>query len=109
MYVTDIRDKLREARLRWFGHVTRRPPDYVAHRVDQVVVDGQRPRGRPKLSWSQAVKNDMGRCGVTVGDALARSDWRRRTAAPDPTLWDKGEEEEDYSPFSATENHHHHK
>jgi len=34
--VTPIVEKIGENRLRWFGHVERRPVDYVVRRVDQM-------------------------------------------------------------------------
>ncbi|XP_013178320.1 PREDICTED: uncharacterized protein LOC106125595 [Papilio xuthus] len=29
--VRDIADKMQESRLRWYGHVRRRPPDYIGN------------------------------------------------------------------------------
>ena len=55
-----IEEKLTQHRLRWFGHVQRRLPEApvrsgVPKRVDSV----KRGRGRPKLTWSEAVKRDL--------------------------------------------------
>nr|GFC05145.1 E3 ubiquitin-protein ligase KEG [Tanacetum cinerariifolium] len=46
-------------RLRWFGHVRRRPKSALVRRVEALVVDGLRRRGRPKLRWEDRVKHDM--------------------------------------------------
>nr|GEU46357.1 hypothetical protein [Tanacetum cinerariifolium] len=46
--VDSIIDKMREERLRWFGHVNRRPQTAPVRRVE-ALVDGARRRGRPKL------------------------------------------------------------
>ncbi|GJS24790.1 hypothetical protein Tco_0453422 [Tanacetum coccineum] len=54
-----IINKLKEGRLRWFGHVRRRPPSAPVRRVKALVVDGLRRRGRPKLRWEDRVKHDM--------------------------------------------------
>ena len=35
-----IEDKLRENRLRWFGHIQRRPTEAIVKRCDIVMVDG---------------------------------------------------------------------
>jgi len=58
--VAPIEEKLIQQRLRWFGHVRRRPPEApmrsgVLKRFDSV----KRGRGRPKLTWSEAVKRDL--------------------------------------------------
>ncbi|XP_071727660.1 uncharacterized protein [Rutidosis leptorrhynchoides] len=42
-----ISDKLREGRLRWFGHVRRRPLTAPVRRVEALTIDGVRRRGRP--------------------------------------------------------------
>ncbi|GKC66253.1 hypothetical protein Tco_1098851, partial [Tanacetum coccineum] len=54
-----IINKLKERRLRWFGHVRRRPSSVPVRRVEALVVDGLRRRGRPKLRWEDRVKHDM--------------------------------------------------
>ncbi|GJW79927.1 hypothetical protein Tco_0143902 [Tanacetum coccineum] len=57
--VESIINKTREVRLRWFGHVRRRPQSAPVRRVESLVVDGLRRRGRPKLRWEDRVKHDM--------------------------------------------------
>ncbi|GKB80367.1 retrovirus-related pol polyprotein LINE-1, partial [Tanacetum coccineum] len=57
--VETIINKIREGRLRWFGHVRRRPQSALVRRVEALVVDGIRRRGRPKLRWKDRVKLDM--------------------------------------------------
>ena len=47
--VGELRGKLRETRLRWYGHVLRREEDYVGQRTRRMVI-GKRGRGRPKRS-----------------------------------------------------------
>ncbi|KAK3564059.1 hypothetical protein QTP86_007531 [Hemibagrus guttatus] len=39
---------LREARLRWFGHVQRREREYIGRRMLDMELPGRRQRGRPK-------------------------------------------------------------
>ncbi|GJW69834.1 hypothetical protein Tco_0126751 [Tanacetum coccineum] len=43
--VEPIINKMREGRLRWFGHVRRRPQSASVRRVEALVVDGMRRRG----------------------------------------------------------------
>jgi len=46
-----IEDKLRESRLRWFGHVRRSSVDAPVRRCESISLpDGRRGRGRPKKS-----------------------------------------------------------
>ncbi|GJV61942.1 hypothetical protein Tco_1468042 [Tanacetum coccineum] len=50
--VETIINKMRKGRLRWFGHVRRRPQSAPVRRVEALVVDGMRRRGlEPKLRW----------------------------------------------------------
>ncbi|PHT45675.1 hypothetical protein CQW23_14833 [Capsicum baccatum] len=52
--VTPVECKMREVRLRWFGHVKRRGMDAP------VVLDGfRRGRGRPKKYWGEVIRRDM--------------------------------------------------
>nr|GEX04722.1 hypothetical protein [Tanacetum cinerariifolium] len=45
-------------RLRWFGHVKRRPQSAPVRRVKSLTVDGARRRGRPKLRWEDRLKTE---------------------------------------------------
>ena len=58
-YMYPMAEFLREKRLRWFGHVQRRDYDETTRIILQVVVDGKRNRGRPKLRWRDLVKEDI--------------------------------------------------
>ncbi|KAK6744983.1 hypothetical protein RB195_011597 [Necator americanus] len=44
-----ITEEMKEARLKWFGHVLRREEDSVAKTALKLDVSGVRPRGRPKI------------------------------------------------------------
>nr|GFA80172.1 putative methyltransferase family protein [Tanacetum cinerariifolium] len=57
--VDSIIDKMREGRLRWFGHVKRRPKTAIVRRVEAMLVEGSRRRGRPKLRWEDRLKQGM--------------------------------------------------
>ena len=46
-----IGDKMRESRLRWFGHVQQRPMTVPVRWSETIQVEGaRRTRGRPKLT-----------------------------------------------------------
>ncbi|KAK3540829.1 hypothetical protein QTP86_002363 [Hemibagrus guttatus] len=52
-HVGRLGDKVREARLRWFGHVQRRESEYIGRRMLDMDLPGRRQRGRPKRSWRE--------------------------------------------------------
>ncbi|GJS95051.1 hypothetical protein Tco_0802019 [Tanacetum coccineum] len=55
-----IVNKIRERRLRWLGHVKRRPQSTPhVRRVESITVDDVRRRGRPKLRWEDILKIDL--------------------------------------------------
>ncbi|GKB51108.1 probable LRR receptor-like serine/threonine-protein kinase RFK1 isoform X1 [Tanacetum coccineum] len=51
--------EIREGRLRCFGHVKRRPQNAPVRRVEDMLVEGSKRRGRPKLRWEDRLKQDM--------------------------------------------------
>ena len=58
--IAPIEEKLVQHRLRWFGHIQRRPPEAPVHsgrlkRAENV----KRGRGRPILTWEESVKRDL--------------------------------------------------
>ncbi|KAG2588942.1 hypothetical protein PVAP13_5NG305343 [Panicum virgatum] len=82
--VAPIEEKLIQHRLRWFGHVQRRPPEVpvrngVLERVDNV----KRGRGRPKLMWDESVKRDLKDWNISKEIALDRSAWRLAINVPE--------------------------
>lgn len=49
MGVASVEAKIREARLRWFGHVMRKSTDSLVRRYERLARDGlKRGRGKPK-------------------------------------------------------------
>ncbi|KAL0810991.1 hypothetical protein ABMA28_010282 [Loxostege sticticalis] len=82
--VRDIADKLQENRLRWFGHVKRRPPEYIGNRTLNLNIPGRRKRGRPKLRWLSVVKNDMAGCELEEEGVQDIAKWKRKIRKADP-------------------------
>ncbi|KAG5594321.1 hypothetical protein H5410_035553 [Solanum commersonii] len=77
--VASVVDKLREARLRWFGHVRRRGADAPVRRCEGLVVeDTRRGRGRPKKYWGEVIRQDLAQLHLTEDMTLDRKEWRSR-------------------------------
>nr|ADI61822.1 endonuclease-reverse transcriptase [Bombyx mori] len=88
--VRDIADKMQESRLRWYGHVKRKQPDYVGNLALLLDLPGRRPRGRPKTRWRDVVLKDKRECNVADEDVEDRAKWRSKVRKADPTtMWDK--------------------
>ena len=84
--VRDISEKLQESRLRWYGHVSRRPPEYIGRAVQDLNVPGKRSRGRPKRRWREVLQQDMRENDIEPEEAQNRGEWRRKTRKADPTI-----------------------
>ncbi|PVH62760.1 hypothetical protein PAHAL_3G390000 [Panicum hallii] len=83
--VAPIEEKVIQHRLRWFGHVQRRPPEApvrsgVLKRGDNV----KRGRGRPRLTWDKTVKRDLKEWNIAKELAMDRSAWRLAINVPEP-------------------------
>ncbi|GKB91563.1 hypothetical protein Tco_0963835 [Tanacetum coccineum] len=74
--VENIINKMREGRLRWFRHVRRIPQSAPVRRVEALVVDGLRRRGRQKLRWEDRVKQDLKELRLSVDMTSDRNDSR---------------------------------
>jgi len=75
--VAPVEAKMREARLRWFGHVKRRSTDAPVRRCERLALGGERRgRGRPKKSWGEVIMRDMAQFELTEDMTLDRRVWR---------------------------------
>ena len=83
MGVGELSGKLRETRMRWYGHVTRRDDEYVGKRVQRLRI-GKRKRGRPKRRIRDCFNNDMEASGLWETDAGDRGLWKRKIRTGDP-------------------------
>ncbi|VDO19159.1 unnamed protein product [Heligmosomoides polygyrus] len=82
--VAPIADKMRKARLRWYGHVLRGKEDSVCKIGLNFEVIGKRPRGRPKQRWADTLHTDLKAASVYPDLALDRERWRHETRIADP-------------------------
>ncbi|XP_047257721.1 uncharacterized protein LOC124889778, partial [Capsicum annuum] len=78
--VASVEDKLREVRLRWFGHVMRRGMDAPVRRCERLALEGfKRVRGKPKMYWRGMIRRDMEQLQLTENMTLDRKVWRKNT------------------------------
>jgi hypothetical protein len=80
-----MEEKLVQHRLRWFGHLQRRPPETPVHygvlSQDNKV---RRGRGRPKLTWVETIKRDLKEWDIPRDLCLNRSAWKTAIDVPEP-------------------------
>ncbi|XP_063629446.1 uncharacterized protein LOC134800816 [Cydia splendana] len=81
--VIKFEDKLRENRLRWYGHVMRRDQDHMTRAVMQIE-EMKRGRGRPAATWKSTIEKDLKANNVDAGTTQNRLLWRTRTRRADP-------------------------
>ncbi|PKU83277.1 ataxia telangiectasia mutated family protein [Dendrobium catenatum] len=84
--VAPVEYKIRESRLRWFGHIKRRPSNDPVMRVE--VLDStyvKKGRGRPKKSWLENIRNVLSLLDLNENLTFNRTQWRKRIHVADPT------------------------
>jgi hypothetical protein len=75
--VAPVEEKLVQHRLRWFGHMQRRPVGAPTRNgVIRRTGNKKRGRGRPNLIWEESVKRDLNDWCITKELALDRSEWK---------------------------------
>ena len=55
----------------WYGHVLRKDDVWVK-KCMEYEVEGSRPRGRPKRTWKEVVREDCQACKLNKEDAMDR-------------------------------------
>ena len=82
--IAKLDDKLRNARLRWYGHAKRREEGCVGKRMMEMAVPGTRKRGRPRRRWMDLARKDLKSVGAKEGDEMDRIKWRILSRCGDP-------------------------
>ena len=82
MKVAKLKEKIRESRLRWYGHVKRKEEDEFVRWSAERRETGTRKRRRPKKRWMDCVRDDGKVVDLSrVGD---RRQWRAVSRRPNP-------------------------
>ena len=74
----DVVEKIRRRRLSYFGHVSRLKSDRVPLRMLNGRIHGNRPRGRPRRKWLDAVEEDCQERHITLLQACRLTEDRRQ-------------------------------
>ena len=83
--MNSIQEKVREMRLRWYGHMQRMVENNEVRAVVDMIVLGKRSWGRPSGRWMDWVRRDMQALQITLEDAQDRTFWKSKIWAADPT------------------------
>jgi len=68
---------LQQNRLRWYGHVLQKDVDDWVKKCMEYAVEGPRPRGRPKRTWREVVREDCQAHKLNKEDAMDHCKWRK--------------------------------
>ena len=71
-----IRESVKLRRLEWFGHVERMDERTWASRCRYIEIEGNIPKGRPKLTWNQLIKKDLKDKNLHKEQAQDRMSWK---------------------------------
>ena len=55
--------------VKWYGHVIRREDDNKLKKTMMTKVNGQRKRGRPKMTWKRQVEESVKKVGLKIEEA----------------------------------------
>jgi hypothetical protein len=82
--VVPVEKKLVQHRLRWFGHIQRRPAEAPV-RSGVIRRSNNEKRGirRPNLTWEESVKRDLKDWCITKELALDRREWKLAIHVPE--------------------------
>ena len=75
--IDDIALVLQQNKLWWHGHVLRKEDDDWVKKCMEYEVEGPRPRGRPKRTWREVVREDCQAHKLNTEDAMDRNKWRK--------------------------------
>ena len=80
-----VSSRVRQGRLRWFGHVERKDADDWVSACRKLEVTGERGRGIGRKTWKECVADDMRKLMLKQEDAQDRALWRNGILGNRPT------------------------
>jgi len=75
--IDDIILILQQNRLWWYGHVLQKEDTDWVKKCMEYEVEGSRPRGRPKRTWTEVVQKDCQACNLNREDAMDCGRWKK--------------------------------
>jgi hypothetical protein len=76
-----LQSTIEESQLRWFGHVCCMNNERYPKMVWQARQQGKRPRGRPRQTWEDGIKDVLKRKGMDMTEAKNWAEDRARSRA----------------------------
>ena len=73
----DIILVLQQNRLRWYGHVLQKEDNDWVKKCMEYEVEGARPRGSPKKTWTEIVEKDCQARKLNREDAMDHNRWKK--------------------------------
>lgn len=81
--VRPINEKIKENRLRWYGHVMRREEDHIVKTALRLE-ESRAGRGRPHPTWLSTIQKDMRNDNLEETTIQNRRSWRIMIRRADP-------------------------
>jgi len=75
--IDDIILRLQQNRLRWYGNVLQNEDTDWVKKCMEYVVEGSRPRGSPKRTWTEVVQKGYQARNLNREDAMDRGRWKK--------------------------------
>ncbi|XP_068240969.1 uncharacterized protein [Palaemon carinicauda] len=81
-----VKERARDARLRYYGHMIRREDVEPIKIAKNMPVIRRRNVGRQQIKWRDVVKMHMGEMGLGKEDTRSGNRWKKLTRAADPVM-----------------------
>ena len=76
-----LETRLKNQRLRWFGHILKKPKDSLTLKVYNMNLERGKTVGRPKKKWKKCVEEDLEILGLEESQAFERDLWKLKISS----------------------------